>query len=204
MKCKLSIAGFCLLAIIISVVIWNTRQSKPRASDVDRIAKEILKENYPDLLENSWRTINASGGVSSGTGLGRLRPSTEYFLLKEGSKESLHSFSARLEQGHSRTDFLFAPLGWTRAIMPHPNSPEIAPWWMPDTNSDSMLGCSSSSKGHIVHIYGFEKGTKERMRSSIYTSSGTNKSSGDPARSAVQKVNLTPALNQFVLCMGSR
>lgn len=126
--------------------------------EVERRVHEILKSGFSLDLTNSWRTVNASGGVV-GSPL-HIRRWKEYFLEEESDISALENWSLLLSQRKHTPDFFFSPSGYASRIMAHPNSTKLAIWWQPETNSQPMY--MSANMGYdrwIVNMYGFKKTT---------------------------------------------
>src|SRR5437763_12030292 len=109
-------------AIVGGCLIWQISNAKIRGSLVEEKAKEVLKMVCSLELTNSWRTVEASGGLV-GSPFYSIRSSREYFLLKEADVPALEALSSELGNRHSRVDVHFLPPSESPGIIyPHRNS----------------------------------------------------------------------------------
>ena len=157
-----------LVAAVVFVVVgccvaWQVRNSKVSGPAVEQKATEVLKTVCSLELTNSWRTVNASGGLV-GSPFYSIRWWREYFLLKEGDIAALETLSSELGSRHSHVDFSFLPSGYTSTILPHRDSAVLAPWWQPESNAEPMFMSASFGEGGLtVYLYGYKKATNSLL-----------------------------------------
>ena len=147
--------------IVACCLVWQVRNSKSAGLVVEQKATEVLRIVCSLELTNSWRTVNASGGMV-GSPFTNIRWWKEYFWEGEGDFESLDNWSRELGKRKHTPDFFFMPSseGFTPGIMPHGNSTHLAPWWKPETNKEAMFMYAGINSGRcIVHLYGYKRGT---------------------------------------------
>lgn len=149
-----------LSAIVGGCLIWQIRNSKVRGSLVEQKATEVLKTVCSLELTNSWRTVDASGGLV-GSPFYSIRWQREYFVLKEGDVAAFEALSSELGNRHSRVDFAFLPASESPGIIyTHTASANLASWWQPETNHEPMFHYSIGGGGGLtVYMYGFKKST---------------------------------------------
>jgi hypothetical protein len=156
-KTKIAIVGVIGL-VVGGCLVWQFLNSKIARPVVEQKAREILKTDLFLELTNSWRTVNASGGLV-GSPFYSFRWWREYFVEKESDFAALEFLSNELGARHSVNDFTFLPLGYAKTFLPYRNAADLAPWWQPETNSEPMLHVSVNRGGRIVYIYAFKKAT---------------------------------------------
>jgi hypothetical protein len=139
--------------------VWQICNSKIVGAVVEQKAAEILKTECSLELTNSWRTVNASGGLV-GSPFYSVRWWREYFLLKKSDIATFEALSREFGRRRSRNDFSFLPSGYAGTILPHKNSAILASWWQPESNTEPMyMSATFSDGGSTVYIYGFKKAT---------------------------------------------
>lgn len=141
--------------------VWQIRNSKVSGPAVEQKATEVLKMVCSLELTNSWRTVNASGGLV-GSPFYSVRWWREYFILKEGDVAAFDALSSELSNRHSRVDFHFEPASdfYPGIIYPHQESTNLAAWWQPETNHEPMFHYTiGGDRGLSVYMYGFKKST---------------------------------------------
>jgi hypothetical protein len=143
--------------ILAGCAVWRFAKSKIPTPVVCERTQKFLKSDFSLELTNSWRIVNASGGIV-GTPL-YVRMWREYFLQGEGDFTAYNVLSNQLGSRHWTTDYSFIPPGYGNTIMSHGASAKIAPWWRPETNLEPRLFASLNNNGRIVYIYSFEKTT---------------------------------------------
>ncbi len=149
-----------LSAIVGGCLIWQTSNSRIRGSLVEQKAIEVLKTVCSLELTNSWRTVDASGGLV-GSPFYSIRWSREYFVLKEGDVAAFEALSSELGNRHSRVGVHFLPLSdYPGIIYPHRDSTNLASWWQPETNHEPMFHYSTGGDGGLsIYMYGLKKST---------------------------------------------
>ena len=152
-----------LVAIVGCCVAWQVRNSRVSGSVVEQKATEVLKTVGSLELTNSWRSVNATGGLV-GSPFYSIRWWREYFIEKEGDAATLEALSNELGRRHSRLDFMFLPSGDASTIMPHSASAVLAPWWQPETNGEPMYMFAQFGGGDVaVFLYGYKKTTNSLL-----------------------------------------
>lgn len=150
--------AIAVCVIIGSCALWQIRNSKVSGAVVEHEVSQILMSVCSLEMTNSWRTVNASGGLV-GSPFYSVRWWREYFVQKEAEVTVLENLSNELGSRHSRIDFLFLPSG-DGVVMPHRDSATLAPWWQPESNSEPMfMSASFGEAGMTVQIYGYKKAT---------------------------------------------
>jgi hypothetical protein len=166
-KTKIGIVVIAVGLIVAGCAVWQLLNSRVARSVVDQKGKEILKTACLLELTNSWRTVNASGGLV-GSPFCSVRCHREYFLEKEGDFTAFEKLSNELRSRHSAIDFHVSPFGYGGTIMTHESSSYLASWLKPETNSrvgdhgyvDGMdLSFDQNYQRWIVYVYGFRKTT---------------------------------------------
>jgi len=147
-----------IATIVSGCILWQLLNSRVAGDKVDLQVQEILQSAYSLGLTNSWRTMNASGGLV-GSPFYSIRWRREYFVQKENDRAALEILSSELraKKHHSVERFLSAEDDIL--IMPHENSTTLAPWWRPGTNSGPMMYANLVYGDTVGYIYGFRKVT---------------------------------------------
>ena len=144
---------------VVCYLAWQFHS--PKRAEVEQRSADALREVCSLELTNTWRTVNASGGLVGAVFY--IRSWREYFLEKEGDVETLEALSSELGSRHSRVDFSFLPSG-DGIIMPHRDSAVLAPWWQPESNTEPMyMFASFVEGGRTVLLYGYMKTTNSLL-----------------------------------------
>ncbi len=150
------------IAIAVGVIVgccmvWQIRNAKVSGPVVDEKVSQILKAVCSLKMTNSWRTVNASGGLV-GSPFYSVRWWREYFVQREADVTAFEALSSELGSRHSRVDFSFLPPGYAGTILPHRDSAILAPWWQPESNTEPMYMFASFGEGDLtVYLYGYKK-----------------------------------------------
>jgi hypothetical protein len=103
-KTKIGIVVIAVGLIVAGCAVWQLLNSRVARSVVDQKGKEILKTACLLELTNSWRTVNASGGLV-GSPFCSVRWHREYFLEKEAILQRLKNCRTNLDPGIQRLIF---------------------------------------------------------------------------------------------------
>ena len=161
MKQNKLVPAIVIVAILVvaGCLIWQLHNSKIAGPAVEQKVAAILKTEFSLEFTNSWRTVNASGGLV-GSPFYSIRWWREYFVQVQGDLSAFQSLSNDLASRHWTTAFNFLPPDNDfRAILPHPDSTNLASWWQPETNVEPMMSAQMGYGEDAVFIYSFQKAT---------------------------------------------
>jgi hypothetical protein len=155
--------------IVGSCVVWQMQNAEVSRSDAERKITGVLKSWCSLKLTNSWRTVNASGGLV-GSPFYSIRWWREYYLQAEGDLAALEAVASELGGRHSSVDvhFLTFPPDYSADVMPHRESSRLAPWWQPESNTVPMHMYADFEGNPTVLIYGYKRTTNAVLYVQIF------------------------------------